>query len=226
MYAPEDLQRLIKAGDNALLLTDNGHDHGTQLFVSKGDVVSLKASNKEELPSYTTGAYKITLETAQALESIEQGINKGTFTHIVQKEGYFFCVVYPWDILTVQKYFLEKAELAYFIHPDAKVHETAYIAENVVIGADVVVGEEVELQDVCLFPGVQVGDFTRIHGSVLANNVQVESDTIVDGTSHKETLEVHTVDGIKKKIVPTYSGVFAAPKSKLKGFYTEVTVIS
>lgn len=223
LYSPEDLQRLVNAEGNAVLLTEDAHEHGKKVF-ALAEGISPKPATKEAVPHYSMGAYTFTVDAPQTVVAIEK--SHELFTEVVKREGYFFPIVYPWDILTVQKYFLEKADIAYFVHPDAQVHVTAFIGTNVVVGAGVVIEEEVELQDVCLFPGVQVGAFTRIHSSVLGDNVQVEPDTIVDGSSHKETLEVSTLDGKKKKVVPAYSGAFAAPDAKLKGFYSEVTIIS
>ncbi len=220
LYAPEDLVALAASETSTLLVKDEAKEGMTKVFLESG-LVSLTAEDTEADPVFSTGACVLQLSDKSNFVSLETLLKGAMISEVQYVRGYFFQLLYPWNILEAQKYFLEKADIAYFVHPGAQIHATAYVGANVVIGAGVVVEEEAELQDVCLFPGVRIGAYSRIHGSVLADNVQVEPDTIVDGTSHSKAI---VVSGKHKK-VPSYSGVFVAPDMTLKGFYTDTSFI-
>ena len=220
LYAPDDLLELIAKKESTLLVKDEKLEGAAKLYLENGNILTSASDSKAD-PFFSTGACVLHLLENTVFSTLENILQEQNVHEIHHAKGYFFLLLYPWHLLEVQKYFLEKADLAYFVHPTAQIHATAYVGANVVIGAGVVVEEEAELQDVCLFPGVRIGAYSRVHASVLADNVMVEPDTIVDGSSQGKSLMISE----KLKKIPSYTGVFVAPDQNLHGFYTETSFI-
>lgn len=239
LYFPGDIKALMNSENKYGVLAAHAEDPSRfGVFRIQGDTVIELVEKPSEYISnlVNVGVYKfhgdifkypLTLSPRgeyEIVEYINLLLRDGEEVKVQKMEGYWLPITYPWDILKAQRYLLEKGDVRNIIPVSAEIHSTAYIGQNVVLGEHCVIGENVELENVCLFNHVKIDANSRVHGSVIAQNVHILETTIVDGADAKEiSLPIGGKEHVA--ITPEYKGIFTEPHLEISGFYLEPAFI-
>ena len=203
LYAPEDLARLARADQAALVMTvPDPRLYGIYELTDGDRVVRLVEKPTEMFSNVANvGAYKFTPEVFDALESIEPSpraeieitsaiqllADHGNF-RVVHAQGYWLPIGYPWCLLDANAYLLER-QLTPCI--DGKVSPAAHLSGPVAIGPGTVVrpgavieGPVVIRRDCTIGPncyiraGTSIGDRCRI-----GQSVEIKASILMDGVT-------------------------------------------
>lgn len=239
LYFPEDVKSLIKSESKYGVVGAHADDPSRfGVFRVQGDTVIELVEKPTEFISNLVNvgiyklhgdifAYPLTLSPRgeyEIVEYINRLLRDGEEIQLHQMQGYWLPITYPWDILKAQRYLLEKGDVRNIIPVSAELHPTAFIGQNVVIGEHCVIGENVELEDVCLFDHVIIDANSRLHGSVIGENVHITETTIVDG-ANAENITLPISGKAHIPITPEYKGIFTESNIEVSGFYVEPTFI-
>lgn len=231
LYHPADIRRLVEHPARHAVMGKQVKDPSRfGVFVLKdGNVTSLVEKPQTFISDLAnTGAYKFggevfehTLQRSprgelEVTDFVNYLIGKGQEVGLITVEGYWLPITYPWDVLSAQRYFLSKADIAWRLDPTADVPSSVVLGKNVYVGKNCVIEEEVELEDVCLMDGVHVGAYSRIHGSVIGSNSRVAPDTLV--TPHDGAHDLPVANKAPVSVTPAYGGIFTAPDASIEGF--------
>lgn len=231
LYHPEDIAALITSPASSAGLAKTVSDpRRFGIYTMEGDhPVGLVEKPQSGSGTYANaGAYKFHTDIfAHTLSRSSRGeyeivdyINylfdqKADFA-LTEVKGYWLPVTYPWDVLVAQRYFLSRADVAYRVDPSAEVDGTAYLGKNVYVGKGCRVGAEVELENVCLMEGVSVGDYVRLHDTVMGPGSTVTEGTLVTAHPGEHMLPIAGKEAVP--VTPQFSGAFVASGEHLSGF--------
>jgi len=195
LYAPEDLRRLAQAEQAALVKTvADPRLYGIYEVTEGGRVQRLVEKPNEVFSNLANvGAYKFTSEVFDILadtppsergeieitSAIQTLAERGRF-HVVEAQGYWLPIGYPWHLLDANEHFLNqylRSDILGEVHPAAHLNGTVYVGKGTlirsgaVIDGPVCIGEDCSIGPNCwLRAGTTVGNRCRIGQAVEIKN--------------------------------------------------------
>jgi bifunctional UDP-N-acetylglucosamine pyrophosphorylase/glucosamine-1-phosphate N-acetyltransferase len=195
LYAREDLERLARTEQAALVKrVEDPTPYGIYEVTKEGRAVRIVEKPKEVFSNLANiGAYKFTPEVFDVLShtapsergeievtsAIQTLAARGNF-FVVEAEGYWLPLGYPWHLLDANEYFLShflKSEIHGDVSPAAHLNGPVYVGKGtvirpgVVIDGPVCIGEECSIGPNCwLRAGTTLGNRCRIGQAVEIKN--------------------------------------------------------
>lgn len=204
IYAESDLRVLCEAGQAALVRTvEDPRLYGVYEVDDAGRVVRIE--EKPHAPKSNLanmGAYKFTPEVFEILadtapsargeieitSAIQALADAGKF-HVVESNGHWFPIAYPWDLLDANAYFLEhskdpviRGEVSAAAHLDGLVSigKGTVVRPGVIIDGPVCIGDGASIGPNCwiragstIGKGCKVGQGVEIKNSILMDGAKV-----------------------------------------------------
>ncbi len=197
LFDPADLARLAGAAQAALVKqVDDPRLYGIYEVTPEGRVIRLVEKPKVIFSNLTNvGVYKFTPAVFDVLKrtplsergeieitSAVQTLAETSDFRVVQAEGYWLPIGYPWHVIDTNAYLLEnhfKPEMLGEVSPAAhlsgavSVGKGTIIRPGVVIDGPVCIGEDCDIGPNCwLRPGCTIGNHCRVgHGCEIKNSV-------------------------------------------------------
>ena len=195
LYDPVDLARLAAADHAALAkIVDDPRLYGIYEVRDGNRVVRLVEKPKEVFSHLANiGAYKFSPEVFQVLQQTQpsergeieitsaiQTLAEQNAFFVVETQGYWLPIGYPWHLLDANAYFLNhmlKSDIQGEVHPAAHLSGVVSIGKGtlvrpgVVIDGPVCIGENCSIGPNCwLRPGTTLGNHCRIGQAVEIKN--------------------------------------------------------
>jgi UDP-N-acetylglucosamine diphosphorylase/glucosamine-1-phosphate N-acetyltransferase len=180
---------------------DNPTRYGV-VDIDQGEVMDIAEKPKEAksnmvntgIYAFTKGIFKFTEAVLDIPDLLNSMIAKGNTINILETDGTWLDVVYPWDILSLNGAVLHRMEASLggtietgvslkgrvSVGEDTVIRSGSYISGPVVIGCGCDIGPNVSIM-----PATSIGDnvvissFTEIENSVIGNDVNVGPGSII-----------------------------------------------
>jgi UDP-N-acetylglucosamine diphosphorylase/glucosamine-1-phosphate N-acetyltransferase len=180
---------------------DNPTRYGV-VDIDQGEVMDIAEKPKEAksnmvntgIYAFTKGIFKFTEAVLDIPDLLNSMIAKGNTINILETDGTWLDVVYPWDILSLNGAVLHHMEASLggtietgvslkgrvSVGEDTVIRSGSYISGPVVIGCGCDIGPNVSIM-----PATSIGDnvvissFTEIENSVIGNDVNVGPGSII-----------------------------------------------